>query len=164
MKKTFVLLAVLIGVAICAGSYSDTDMRTAPGRTAPALSVEDAGRRVALDELRGDYVLLNFWSSDDALSRRDANIYSAWAERHPDSDLRLVSVNFDDSEALFHEIVKRDGLDSATQFHADSEQAAGIRRDYGLGADGYGSVLINPEGRIVARNPSAASLDAEFGK
>ena len=81
MKKTFVLLAVLIGVAICAGNYSGADFRTAPGRTAPAISVEDADRRVALDELRGDYVLLNFWSSDDAISRRDANIYSAWMER-----------------------------------------------------------------------------------
>ena len=162
MKKTFVLLAVLIGVAICAGNYSGADFRTAPGRTAPAISVEDADRRVALDELRGDYVLLNFWSSDDAISRRDANIYSAWMERHPDASLKLVSVNFDDSVALFHEIVRRDGLDSTSQFHADAEEASDIRRDYGLNG-GYGSVLINPEGRIVAHNPTAESLDAEFG-
>jgi len=162
MKKTIVLLALFIGLAICAGSYSDFVPQTAPGRTAPALDVEDAGRRVVLDELRGNYVLLNFWSSDDALSRRDANIYSAWVERNPDSALKLVAVNFDDSESLFREIVRRDGLDSTGQFHAAGQQAARIRRDYGLGK-GYGSVLINPEGRIVAYNPSAASLDAEFG-
>lgn len=161
MKQTFFIVALFIGVLLFAGGYADSRHQTALGKTAPSLEMANADSVVALDRLRGDYVLVNFWSSTDAPSREAANLYTAWQRRHPEADLRLIGINFDESTALFHEIVKLDSLESADQFHAAGDTATAIINSYGLG-DGLGSVLIDPEGKITAYNPTDADLDVIF--
>ena len=159
MKKTFLIAALFIGVLLFAGGHSETHSRTVLGKSAPALCVERADSIISLDRLRGEYVLVNFWSSTDAASRRAAYMYTAWQRRHPGSDLQVIGVNFDDSEGLFREIVRLDSLEPAQQYHAAGDTARAITDNYGL-AEGYGSVLIDPEGKIVAYNPTENDLDA----
>ena len=70
---------------------------------------------------------------------------------------RLLSVNFDRSERLFREIVRRDGLSAKSQFHVKGSQANQLIKDYHL-ESGMKSFLIDPEGRIVAKNPTEKML------
>ncbi len=140
---------------------SESDFLTGIGRKAPALAITEADREFALDRMRGEYVLLNFWNSTDAASRVAANKYDTWVARHPDADVCLLSVNFDRSEAFFHEIVRRDGMNEELQYHADDSEARQIRKDYAL-KDGYGTLLINPEGKIIAHNPTPEELERIF--
>ncbi len=163
MKKTFFIAALFIGLLVCAGGHKNSDYFTAVGRVAPALHIKSAEDSIALDEFRGDYVLLNFWNSTDAVSRRDANLYTAWIRQHPEADLKLIGVNFDTSEGLYREIVRRDSLEASQQHHASGDIARAIINNYSLG-DGYGSVLVNPAGRIVAHNPTPEELTAMFAK
>lgn len=163
MKKTFFLAALLIGLMVCAGGHSDSEYLTSIGRVAPQLYIKSAEDSIALDELRGNYVLVNFWNSVDAASRRDANLYTAWLRRHLGSDLRLVGINFDESEGLFNEIVRLDSLEATQQHHVSGDLAKTIIDSYSLG-DGYGSVLISPGGKIIAHNPTDEDLDALFAK
>lgn len=158
MKKTLLIAALLVGLLLFAGGYGHGRRHTTVGDAAPVLAIPAADSVVAFDRLKGEYVILNFWSSTDAPSRRDANLYTAWLRRNPDADVRLVGVNFDDSEGLFREIVRRDSLVAADQYYVRGDTAQAIIRNYGL-SDGYGSVLINPEGKIVAYNPTDAVLD-----
>lgn len=157
MKKTFFIVALFIGVLLFAGGYADSRYRTALGHAAPALSVGRADSMITLDRMRGRYVLLNFWSSTDAASRQAVNEYRAWKRRNPDVGLELVGVNFDESEKLFREIVRLDSLCPADQYHVAGDTARAIVDNYGLD-NGYGSVLISPEGRIIAINPSDTEL------
>ena len=109
------------------------------------------------DRFHGEYALITFWSSTDAPSRRASNLYTAWLRANPEARLRLIGVNFDDSEALFDEIVRRDSLDAKDQFYANGDTARAIADNYGL-SDGFGSVLVSPDGKIAAYNPDDATL------
>lgn len=161
IKKFLIIFAIFIGVVVAMTMTSESDYLTGIGRKAPYLHIKDADRELTLTEMRGEYVLLNFWTSTDAASRVAANDYTSWVEHHPKADVNLLSVNFDKSEGLFHEIVRRDGMDESSQYHVSGSQAEEIRRSYAL-KDGYGTVLINPQGKIIAHNPTDADLDKIF--
>lgn len=162
MRHTILLFVICLGIVLCAVGYADSYSRTAVGDKAPALAVAEADSMVSLAGLKGKYVLLNFWNSTDAPSRRAANIYTAWKRAHPDTDLKVLSVNFDESDNLFTEIVRRDGLIADDQFHVRGDFARAIFNNYGLNR-GYGALLVDPEGLIVAHNPTEADLDVMFG-
>ena len=68
-----------------------------------------------------------------------------------------IAINFDKSKGLFNEIVKRDNLDAAAQFNVQGEVASTIKRDFHL-ENGFETVLIDPSGVIIAKNPSIESI------
>ena len=165
MKKTLIITAIFIGVLLCAVGYADSQYRTSIGRQAPALWLPSQGARApetTLAAQSGNYVMLNFWKSTDAMSRQAANEYTAWLRSHPGNDLKLLSVNLDESPALFGEIMRRDSLIGSTQYHHDGDAARAVIDSYGLDK-GLGSVLIDPDGKIVSHNPSQSDLDNYFG-
>jgi peroxiredoxin len=161
LKRFLLILSVFVGVVVAMTVGGGDNRLTGIGRKAPLLSIGDADRELTLDEMRGEYVILNFWTSTDAVSRVAANEYSDWVAEHPEADVSLLSVNFDTSEGLFREIVRRDGMDVATQYHVAGAEAEAIRNNYALHG-GYGTVLINPQGKIIAHNPTEAELDKIF--
>lgn len=158
MKKTLILIALFVGVLVCAVGYSDSQYRTSLGKKAPALWLPDGHDGLTLDKLHGRYVLLNFWKSTDAPSRRSANDYTAWLRRYPHSDIDFVSVNLDDNRQLFNEMVRLDSLIPSTQYYVGGDTARAIYDSYGL-SKGLGTLLINPEGKIIAHNPSWEELN-----
>lgn len=157
MKKTILLIIVLTVMLVISVGYSDSRHRTAIGEPAPPLVLSRPDTTLVLRDAPGKYVLLNFWSSTDALSRQLINRYTAWLRANPDADLDLVSVNFDSSPRMFGEIVRRDGLMPATQFHVAGDTARVVASAYGL-RNAYGSLLIGPDGKIVAHNPDEVTL------
>lgn len=159
MKKTFFATALAATLLLTASSYSDERGGTRPGDFAPRFEVENPDAKVDLGQLRGQYVLLTFWSSADAPSRIAAGKYSAWVNGNDGANVRHISVNFDDEPALFAEIAKRDGLDMVNQFNVTGPQANNIAADYGLD-QGFGSMLIAPDGRIAKVNPSLSELSS----
>ncbi len=113
---------------------------------------------VSLKTLKGKYVLVNFWDSHNAVSRIAAGEYDRFIRSHKGEGIELVSVNTDDDQALFSELVNKDGLDRSTQFHIKDVKAEAILKGY-KPLDGYSSYLVNPEGKIVAYNPSIETLE-----
>lgn len=159
MKQTILLVIVFVGLLLCSVAFSDRHYRTDIGQEAPNMQFDNGSGKLKLSDLRGKYVLLNFWNSTNALSRRDANIYTAWTRSHPRAALDLVCVNFDDNPGLFDEIVRRDGLNPEDQYRVTGDTAKAVVNTYGL-QKGYGSLLIDPEGKIIAHNPSESQLSA----
>lgn len=156
MKRTLIMAAVLLGLVLVAVGYRDDAFRTAIGTEAPAFSITKADSTISLDDYKGKYLLLNFWTSTDARSRRDVNRYIAW-KRRSHSPLDIVCVNLDDNPVLYNEIVRNDSLMPCVQFRPEGVQRKQIIDAYGLGK-GNGSLLIDPEGRIVSHNPSTDVL------
>lgn len=163
MKKN-ILIAALAAVMIVASSgmtYRQPEIRV--GAPAPELIVSDTNHCVDLQALRGSYVLLSFWSSSDAPSRVLVNAYDT-AVRNPavsahGKSINHVSVNFDESKPLFDAIVRADNLDSGAQYNATGSLARSIIANFNL-RDGFGSLLIDPDGIIVAINPEISNLTA----
>ncbi len=112
---------------------------------------------ISLSDLKGKYVLVNFWDSHNAVSRIAAGEYDRFFRDNKHKNIQLLSVNTDDNLKLFNEIVRNDGLDSLTQFHIRNVKAHGISPGYHP-EGGYSSYLINPAGKIIAVNPSIKTI------
>lgn len=139
--------------------YSDSKYRTSIGRQIPGIVAANATDTLTAASLRGNgYTIINFWSATDAQSREAANLYTAWLRTHPEAPFRLVSINMDDNDALYNEIIDLDSLDVASQYYVRGDTARTIMDTYGL-HHGFGSILVNNEGRIVAHNPTPEQLD-----
>lgn len=159
MRKIFSIIALPVIMLIASSGYNGAFSTLDPKGIAPMMMLMNDSVTVSLGDLRGHHVLLSFWSSTDARSRVDCNRYSAWMKANPSTELRHISVNFDHDKDLFYEIVKRDGLDRNAQFNVQGDQASQIVNDYHLDS-GSGTLLIGPDGLIVAKNPSESELTA----
>ncbi len=152
--KVIVLFAVLV---ISVSAYSERVFEAAEGYNAPSMTIENSDTTLSLADMKGRYVIVTFWSSADADSRLRAYRYDEAAKLLPQERFCLLSVNFDRSERLFREIVRRDNLSAENHIHVDGSQANRIIHDYRL-TEGFKSLLIDPKGRIVAMNPSTETL------
>ena len=152
--KVIVLFAVLV---ISVSAYSERVFEAAEGYNAPSMTIENSDTTLSLADMKGRYVIVTFWSSADADSRLRAYRYDEAAKLLPQERFCLLSVNFDRSERLFREIVRRDNLIAENHIHVDGSQANRIIHDYRL-TEGFKSLLIDPKGRIVAMNPSIETL------
>lgn len=159
VKRTLFLAAIFVSVLLISVAYRDGHPRTRVGDVAPALSF-DSEPGEALKALRGKYVLLSFWAATNAPSREAVGRYTTWVERREAQDVGLISFNLDKNETLFHEIVKRDGLNQQLQFRLSESRTERLLRDYSLRPGTYGTLLIAPDGRILAHNPPVDSIAA----
>lgn len=158
VKQTVLLAALLLGLVMASAGISSVPTDTAVGRKAPVVELGKVESAIKADELKGKYVLISFWSSSDAASREATNRYNAWMNSRRPADLRYVGINFDDSPAMFREIVRRDSLNPADQYRVSQAEADAIHSTYHL-ANGYGSLLVTPQGRIACHNPSINQLN-----
>ncbi len=161
IKKTILLAALAIGILLCSVSYRQSTHRLSAGQEAPAFTLEENHNNLSLSSLRGEYVILNFWTSEDAPSREMTNLYTAWERSHPEINVKLLAINFDDSQAMFNEIVRRDNLNPSEQHYVSGNTAEAIENAYGL-KKGFGSLLIDPQGNIIMRNPTTEQLSEMF--
>lgn len=160
IKQTILLGALLLGLIIVSAGIGSQPSDTAVGEKAPVVQLDNVQSAINADELKGKYVLITFWSSSDAASREACNRYNAWFNTHHPANGRLVGINFDDSPEMFREIVRRDSLNIADQYCVSRPEAEAIYRTYHL-ENGFGSLLVSPQGRIVSHNPDP-NLLSEF--
>lgn len=168
MKKTIGLL--LLAVAVCiisVAAYTERVYQPREGYRAPSFeltALADTSSTLRLSDLKGQYVLLSFWSAADPTSRM-RNMKNDLIVRDVDSrlspgakdTLNFISVNFDSSRRLVEEIASRDSLNLNDVLLAAGPDARRLKNDYQLGY-GYKSYLIDPAGRVIARNPSEATI------
>ena len=166
MKKTMMIIAIFAALIALFTAATDSAVDGAKGSNAPVFKIERPDSLVQLDDLKGEWVLLQFWTSGDASSRLAVREYSRIHDAAIGSmskeQFRHLAVNFDRSSSLFREIVRRDGLNAESQFYAgDKALRDNLVRRYHLD-NGMKAFLINPRGQIVAVNPSANILRDKF--
>ncbi len=160
MKKATSVLALFAILLFTVSAHTERVYQSSQGYKAPDLTIEgrDSAKSVSLAGLRGKYVLLNFWSSDNAPSRIMAKDYELAAKDLDTELFRHVAVNLDSSRSLFREIMRQDGLDSEAQhYYADAYNSDQMTDDWHL-EKGLRSFLIDPDGRIIAVNPEHQTL------
>lgn len=155
MSIIVLFIVFLINVSAHTGKVIDA----VEGYTAPFFQLEQDDSTLSVAAMRGKYVLLTFWASSDAPSRIACNNYTDFVKSIGDEGKHFshFAVNFDRSERLFRELVRKDGLDSKAQFYAQGEKADRVIKDYHL-EKGFQTFLIDPQGRVIARNPETKHL------
>lgn len=87
------LLAPLL-LALAVGTASADVVR--PGERAPGFALEDwAGKRVALADLAGQVVCIDFWATWCATCKEALPALDAMARRHRDAGVRFVAISLD---------------------------------------------------------------------
>ena len=129
------------------------------GDTVPGFSVSNDSNEVEMQQLRGEYVLLSFLTSTNPQSRIANKTYNDFVAGQ-EGGIEYVAVNFDPSSNVFNEIVKIDGLDACKQFHVERNSA--LMESYSL-RGGCVSLLIAPQGEVVAQNPTLDEVKNVMG-
>lgn len=160
MRNTLMLILIVGVMALFSAKIIGVRTQPEAGRQAPDFAVSRNDSTVNLHDLRGKYVLVDFWSSADANSRLKSNTYNTLPIITAGM-LKRLSVNFDRSEELFNEIVACDRLNPEVQYFAGETDFDKIIEDYGIG-QGYNSYQIDPQGKIIAINPDNDYLSKYF--
>lgn len=151
------IIAIFAVLLVSMSAHTERVYEAADGFNALDLTVDNSHSALSLSDLKGKYVLVTFWASSNAQSRISAARYDDFSKSLDEERFCLLSVNFDRSERLFREIVRRDNLSAKSQFYVSGSNAETIFENYHLG-NGFQSFLINPQGKIVATNPSNDTL------
>ncbi|MBD5322828.1 MAG: redoxin domain-containing protein [Bacteroides sp.] len=160
MKRFWIFTSFVLIFALAVWMFSTRidSQAQASNSTPQLLEATNTSSHLSTSDLKGKYVLVNFWDSHNAVSRIAAGEYDRYYRTHRNNNLRLLSVNTDDNRRLFDEIVRRDGLDTLTQFHIADVKARGISPGYHP-ESGYSSYLLNPSGKIIAVNPTVQAVN-----
>ena len=162
MKKTITIIVFVAVLLTTVSAYTGKVVDASEGYTTPTLTITNNNETITLDMLKGKYVLLTFWASTDGISRVACNEYSAFLENASfEEKVCHLSVNFDKSKNLFNETVRHDKLNAISQFNVQGDEAEKIKDNFNLD-DGYNTLLIDPNGRIIATNPSIGTLQKTF--
>lgn len=131
------------------------------GKKAPAITqLTPEGEPFSLSDLRGKYVLIEFWASWCPDCRREnPKLVKTYAE-FKDKNFEILGVSFDRKYEDWVAAIEKDKLSWKHISDLQSWQnAAGTL--YGVRAIPQ-NILVDPEGVIVARNLHGEDLNAEL--
>ena len=154
MSKSLFTIATLALLLVFTSAYYTTPADSRAGYQAPSLTMGNEAGSFSLSELRGRYVVVSFWSS----SRPDSRISNLQLDRASRQlGIAHVSVNMDQSDALYEQVAAVDGLASQWQWHCDSAMQDKLCRTWRQ-ESGYCSFLVDRDGRIIQKDPTPQDL------
>lgn len=168
MIRTLKITALFAVITLTLAAHTSRMVDAAPGQIAPDFELTSSSslgegstpRTFFISDLKGEYILVNFWSTTDAASRVAAGTYDQLMKSNDfGGRLNLLNINFDANQALFDAIIRQDGLDDTMQYHVNGEAAQELMKTYHLD-EGYRALLIDPNGKIVAVNPTPDEISA----
>ncbi len=137
--------------------------KTAIGQTAPDIIMPDPfGKTVSLSSLRGKYVLIDFWASWCKPCRQESpNLIHAYT-KFKNQGFEIFSVSLDDNREAWQKAINDDKLLWA---HVSDLQKwnSPIVNTYKIESIPF-TVLIDKEGKIVAKNLRGEVLDAKLSE
>jgi len=134
---------------------------TAVGQVAPEIELPNPdGQVIKLSSLRGKFVLIDFWAKWCGPCRREnPNVVMAY-NKFKDKGFEVFGVSLDRNKEDWLQAIAEDGL---TWTHVSDlkyfeSQAA---TDYNISAIPF-SILVDKEGKIIAKNLRGAALDKKL--
>ena len=128
------------------------------GRRAPAFETKTFdGRAIKLGDFKGKFVFLDFWATWAGSRTLDTQMLKSVFDTYAKDDrFVMLGLNFDSEAAVGEKFAKENGF-KWTQCYAGAWGQTTIAANYGI--QGLpDNVLIDPEGKIVARNLRGSSI------
>lgn len=145
-----------------AGDMKKLTIHSSPVATSDAaFNLEDDGGKGTLADYRGKYVLLNFWATWCAPCRKEMPQINALQKEFGGDDFEVLTIaSGRNSPEGIKRFFKEAGIDSLPR-HQDPKQALASQMGiFGLPI----TVIIDPEGREIARLRGDAEWDSDSAK
>lgn len=143
--------------------YVDKLTATAVGAKAPEISLPDPnGNLITLSSYRGKYVLVDFWAKWCGPCRTEnPNVVKAY-QAFKNKNFDILGVSLDKNREDWVRAIEEDGLTwkHVSDLRYFESQAA---RDYNINGIPF-SVLVNPDGVIIAKNLRGAELHKKLAE
>jgi peroxiredoxin len=120
------------------------------------------GKSVKLSSFRGKYVLVDFWASWCGPCRQEnPNVVKAF-NKFKSKNFTILSVSLDDDKARWTRAINQDGLawTHVSDLHGWSNEVAVQYNIRSIPAN----FLVDPQGRIIARNLRGEALEAKLSE
>lgn len=131
------------------------------GKPAPDFSLKTPeGKSLKLSDLRGKYILIDFWASWCAPCRKENPNVVRLHNRFKDKGFDILGVSLDRDSTAWVKAIKDDQLNwpQVSDLKYWDSQAAGLYNITGIPA----TYLIDPKGVIVGRNLRGQELEAKL--
>ncbi len=118
------------------------------------------GKTMSLLDLRGKYVLIDFWASWCGPCRRENPNVVRLYEKYKDKGFDILGVSLDTNKDKWVQAIKKDNLN----WHHISDLkgwSSQLSKPYGVRGIPY-TVLVDKEGNIIAKRLRGASLEAKL--
>ncbi len=134
---------------------------TAPGSMAPGFALPDtAGKIIALNSFRGQYVLIDFWASWCVPCRKENPRIAHVFNKHKQAGFVVLGVSIDADRTAWLKAIKADGL-NWLQVWDSAPDAEKIKTQYGITTI-PANLLLDKEGWIIARNLRGRKLEEKM--
>jgi len=132
------------------------------GREAPEISMPDRNGEIRnLSDLRGKYVLIDFWAAWCAPCRREnPNVVRLW-NKYKNKGFTIFSVSLDNKKENWLEAIRKDGLAWDNHVSELKGWQTSILTAYGVNAI-PATFLINPDGKVIGKDLRGYSLEKKL--
>ncbi len=131
-------------------------------QSAPEISLKNPeGKIVKLSDLKGKYVLIDFWASWCGPCRRENPNVVRLYNQYKDKGFTVFSVSLDENAQLWEEAILRDGLVWPNHVSDLLGWKTPMTQLYGFNSIPH-TVLIDKEGKIIAKNLRGSSLEQKL--
>ena len=122
------------------------------GKTAPTLTLADtSGKQIALNDLKGKYILLDFWASWCHPCRQETPFLRKAIQQYGPKNFTIVSVSIDTDAEKWIQAVRKDDMQWTNLIDPAVNRSNGVIHGYYV-ATVPTNLLIDPNGKILARN------------
>jgi peroxiredoxin len=143
-------------------SYLEVPRKLAIGKKAPDFSQPDpTGKPVSLSQFKGQWVLLDFWASWCKPCRAENPTLKKAFQNYKDKGFTILSVSIDTNKDAWLKAIVTDKMFWAHASDLTEDNAAA--RPYFVRSI-PSSFLINPEGRIAAKNLRGPALEQKLSE
>jgi len=132
--------------------------RFEPGQPAPDISLPDPDGVIrTLSDLRGKYVLVDFWASWCPDCRKENPAVVEVYQKFHDQGFEIFSVSLDNNKEAWLNAIEKDNLTWTYHVSELKRWSGEVSQAFGVNAIPT-NLLIDPEGKIVARNVFGSEL------
>ena len=123
---------------------------------------DDKGKTVSLSDVKGKYVLVDFWASWCGPCRTEYPFLKTAYAKYKDKNFEIIGVSLDDKKSAWLGAIQSNGFKWIQLCDLKGRQNS-VAQAYGISAIPQ-SFLIDPQGKIIAKNLRGEELLAKLAE